>query len=248
MRLDGKVIVLTGAGGLLGRALAERFVAEGAGGVVLSDSDITALEATAAALQSSATKVAAEPADVRDADAVDRLVDLAVSAHGRLDVMVNNAGVVSPNGRIHNLTDADWRTAIDVNLFGVLHGVESAIRVMRPRRAGAIINTASVAGFTAWPYAAPYSVSKAAVIQLTKVAAVEYARDNVRVNCVCPGVFPSNMHKDLSEETMQSLAARHPLGLGSPADLVGAYVYLASDDASWTTGSALVVDGGYSAP
>jgi NAD(P)-dependent dehydrogenase (short-subunit alcohol dehydrogenase family) len=248
VKLDGKVAVLTGAGGLLGRALAERFVTEGVTGLVLSDYNAGALEATAASLRSTSTDVVAEPADVRDPMAVDRLVDLAMGRHDRLDVMVNNAGVISPNGRIHNLSADDWRTALDVNLFGVLHGLRSAVRVMRLRRSGSIINTASVAGLTAWPYAAPYSVSKAAVIQLTKVAAVEYARENLRINCVCPGVFPSSMHQGLSEETMDNLASRHPLGLGTPADLVGAFVYLASDDASWTTGSALVVDGGYSVP
>jgi 3-oxoacyl-[acyl-carrier protein] reductase len=259
MRLDGKVIVLTGAGGLLGRALAERFVAEGAGGLVLTDADSSALDAVVAALESAGrpivagaadggTRIMAAAADVRDSGAVGRVIDRAVAQHGRLDVMVNNAGVISPNGRIHNLAPEDWRRAIDVNLFGVLHGIEHAVRVMRPAGGGSIVNTASVAGLTAWPYAAPYGVSKAAVIQLTKVAAVEYARDGIRINCICPGVFPSNMHRDVPEEAMGSLAARHPLGLGAAADLVGAFVYLASDDARWTTGSALVVDGGYSAP
>jgi NAD(P)-dependent dehydrogenase (short-subunit alcohol dehydrogenase family) len=255
MRLDGKVILLTGAGGLLGRALAERFVAEGAAGLVLTDADAVALDATAAALGAGGaapdpggTPVISEAADVRESDAVGRLVDRAVAEHGRLDVMVNNAGVVSPNGRIHNLTPEDWRRAIDVNLFGVLHGIEHAVRVMRPARSGSIVNTASVAGMTAWPYAAPYGVSKAAVIHLTRVAAVEYARDGIRVNCVCPGVFPSNMHRDVPDAAMESLAAKHPFGLGTPADVVGAFVYLASDDARWTTGSAVVVDGGYSLP
>jgi NAD(P)-dependent dehydrogenase (short-subunit alcohol dehydrogenase family) len=247
-RLDGKVIVLTGAAGLLGRALAERFVAEGAGALVLTDADAGALEEAAAALEPAATQIGVEPADVRDREAMARLVARAVADHGRLDVMVNNAGVISPNGRIHNLAPEDWRRAIDVNLFGVLHGIEAAVGAMRPRRVGSIVNTASAAGLTAWPYAAPYGVSKAAVIQLTKVAAVEYARERIRVNCVCPGVFPSNMHRDVPAEAMESLAARHPLGLGAPADLVGAYVYLASDDSRWTTGSALVVDGGYNLP
>lgn len=248
LRLDGKVIVLTGAGGLLGRTLAERFVAEGAAGLVIGDLDADALGATAIALDGHGTKIVAEVADVRDPGAVDRLVDLAVADHGRLDVMVNNAGVLPPNGRLHHQSHEAWRSALDVNLFGVLHGVESAVRVMRPRRAGSIINTASVAGLTAWPYAAPYCVSKAAVIQLTKVAAVEYARENLRINCVCPGAFPSGMHKDMSESAMEALAARHPLGLGTATDLAGAFVYLASDDAKWTTGTALVVDGGYTAP
>jgi 3-oxoacyl-[acyl-carrier protein] reductase len=119
---------------------------------------------------------------------------------------------------------------------------------MRDQKAGSIILTASVSGLTAWSHAAPYCATKAAVIQLAKVAAVEYARDGIRVNCVCPGTFRSAIHDDLPPEALDTIAARHPLGLGSASDLVGAYSYLASDASRWTSGSALVVDGGYSAP
>ena len=113
---------------------------------------------------------------------------------------------------------------------------------------GSIILTASVSGLTAWSHAAPYCATKAAVIHLAKVAAVEYARDGIRVNSVCPGTFRSAIHDGLPPEALDAVAARHPLGLGTAADLVGAYSYLASEAARWTTGSALVVDGGYSAP
>jgi 3-oxoacyl-[acyl-carrier protein] reductase len=119
---------------------------------------------------------------------------------------------------------------------------------MRPRRSGSIVLTASVAGLTAWSHSAPYCATKAAVISLAKVAAVEYARDGIRVNCVCPGTFRSAIHDGLPDDALHAIAARHPLGLGSPADLVGAYSYLAGDDSRWTTGAALVIDGGYSAP
>jgi 3-oxoacyl-[acyl-carrier protein] reductase len=119
---------------------------------------------------------------------------------------------------------------------------------MRAQHAGSIVLTASVSGLTAWSHAAPYCATKAAVIQLAKVAAVEYARDGIRVNCVCPGTFESAIHADLPQEAIDAIAARHPLGLGSPDDLVGAYGYLVSDAARWTTGSAVVVDGGYAAP
>jgi 3-oxoacyl-[acyl-carrier protein] reductase len=101
---------------------------------------------------------------------------------------------------------------------------------------------------TAWSHAAPYCATKAAVISLAKVAAVEYARDGIRVNCVCPGTFLSSIHEGLPQEAIDAMAARHPLGLGSPADLVGMYSYLAGDASRWTTGTAMVVDGGYSAP
>jgi 3-oxoacyl-[acyl-carrier protein] reductase len=133
-------------------------------------------------------------------------------------------------------------------VLGAVNGIRAAVAVMRPQRSGSIVLTASVSGLTAWPYAAPYCTTKAAVIQLAKVAAVEYARDQIRVNCVCPGTFRSAIHDDLPPDALDAIAGRHPLGLGSATDLVGAYSYLCSDASRWTTGSALVVDGGYSAP
>jgi 3-oxoacyl-[acyl-carrier protein] reductase len=172
----------------------------------------------------------------------------AVKQFGALDVLVSNAGVLAPNGRIHNLTTDDWDRCYRINLLGAVNGIRAAVPVMREQRSGSIILTASVAGMTAWSHAAPYCATKAAVISLAKVAAVEYARDGIRVNCVCPGTFLSSIHEGLPQEAIDAMAARHPLGLGSPADLVGMYSYLAGDASRWTTGTAMVVDGGYSAP
>ena len=104
-------------------------------------------------------------------------------------MLISNAGVLSPNGRIHNLTTEDWERAFRVNVLGAVNGIRAAVPVMRAQQSGSIILTASVAGLTAWSHAAPYCATKAAVIQLAKVAAVEYARDGIRVNCVCPGTF-----------------------------------------------------------
>jgi 3-oxoacyl-[acyl-carrier protein] reductase len=167
---------------------------------------------------------------------------------GHLDVLISNAGVLAPNGRIHNLSADDWERSFRVNVMGAVNGITAAVAAMRPQRAGSIVLTASVAGLTAWSHAAPYCATKAAVIQLAKVAAVEYARDGIRVNCVCPGTFLSGIHEGLPPDAIDAIASRHPLGLGAPADLVGAYSYLASDASRWTTGTALVVDGGYAAP
>ena len=187
-------------------------------------------------------------ADVSDYDQVEAVITRAVERFGRLDVLISNAGVLSPNGRIHNLRTEDWERSFRVNLLGAVNGIRAAVGVMRPQHSGSIVLTASVSGLTAWSHAAPYCATKAAVIQLAKVAAVEYARDGIRVNCVCPGTFRSAIHDGLPPDALDAVAERHPLGLGSAADLVGAYSYLASDAARWTTGSALVVDGGYSAP
>jgi NAD(P)-dependent dehydrogenase (short-subunit alcohol dehydrogenase family) len=162
--------------------------------------------------------------------------------------LISNAGVLSPNGRIHNLATEDWERAFRINVLGAVNGIRAAVGVMRPQGFGSIVLTASIAGLTAWSHSAPYCATKAAVIQLAKVAAVEYARDGIRVNCVCPGTFLSAIHADLPPEALEPIAARHPLGIGSALDVAGAYSYLASEASRWTTGSALVVDGGYSAP
>ena len=243
-----RVVAITGAGGALGAAVSRQLAGEPATELVLSDVSAPSLEATVSGLGDRAESVETLLADVSDFAQVETIVALAVERFGSLDVLISNAGVLSPNGRIHNLTTEDWERAFRVNVLGAVNGIRAAVPVMRAQRSGSIVLTASVSGLTAWSHAAPYCATKAAVIQLAKVAAVEYARDGIRVNCVCPGTFLSAIHADLPQEAIDAIAARHPLGLGSAPDLVGAYSYLASDASRWTTGSALVVDGGYSAP
>lgn len=243
-----RVVVITGAGGTLGAAMAARLAAEPDTALVLSDLSEPSLAATLAALGDGPAPTATQLADVSDPAQVDAVVQLAVERFGRLDVLISNAGILSPNGRIHNLAPEDWERAFRVNVLGAVNGIRAAVGVMRPQHSGSIILTASVSGLTAWSHAAPYCATKAAVIQLAKVAAVEYARDGIRVNCVCPGTFRSAIHDRLPDEALDAIAARHPLGLGAAADLVGAYSYLAGADSRWTTGAALVVDGGYAAP
>ena len=248
MNTARRVVVINGAGGALGVALASQFAREPSTDLVLSDISERSLRATVEGLASDAGPVASMIADVSDIRAVESVVGHAVERFGRVDVLISNAGVLSPNGRIHNLETEDWERAFRVNVMGAVNGIKAAVGVMRPQKAGSIILTASISGLTAWSHAAPYCATKAAVIQLAKVAAIEYARDGIRVNCVCPGTFRSAIHDELPDAALDTIAAKHPLGLGSATDLVGAYSYLASDAARWTTGSAIVVDGGYSAP
>lgn len=243
-----RVVAIMGAGGALGAAVSRRLAGEPATDMVLSDVSGPSLEATVAGLGEPAAAVETALADVSDVDQVRSVVDLAVEGFGRLDVLISNAGVLSPNGRIHNLTTEDWERAFRINVLGAVNGIRAAVPVTRGQRSGSIVLTASVSGLTAWSHAAPYCATKAAVIQLAKVAAVEYARDGIRVNCVCPGTFRSAIHDGLPPEALAAIEARHPLGLGAAGDLVGAYSYLAGESSRWTTGSALVVDGGYSAP
>ena len=246
--MSTRVVAITGAGGTLGAALSSHFAGEPATDVVLSDVSADALADSVDGLPGDRGGVETIAADVSDIDAVDAVVALATERFGRLDVLISNAGVLSPNGRIHNLTTDDWERAFRVNLLGAVNGIRAAVPVMRAQESGSIILTASVSGLTAWSHAAPYCATKAAVIQLAKVAAIEYAREGIRVNCVCPGTFRSGIHAELPESALDAIASKHPLGLGSADDLVGAYSYLASDASRWTTGSAIVVDGGYAAP
>jgi len=243
-----RVVVITGAGGTLGAALSRQFAGEPDTDVVLSDFDASSLQATVDAIPEHPGTLESMLADVSDVAAVEAVVARAMERFGRVDVLISNAGVLSPNGRIHNLATEDWERAFRVNVMGAVNGIRAAVPVMRAQKSGSIILTASVSGLTAWSHAAPYCATKAAVIQLAKVAAVEYARDGIRVNCVCPGTFRSGIHAELPPEALDTITAKHPLGLGTAADLVGAYSYLASDASGWTTGSAIVVDGGYAAP
>jgi 3-oxoacyl-[acyl-carrier protein] reductase len=243
-----RVVAITGAGGALGAALTRQLAGEPDTDLLLSDVSAASLEATVAGLPPIEGSIETTLADVGDFAAVEAAVGLAVERFGHLDVLISNAGVLSPNGRIHNLATEDWERSFRINVLGAVNGIRAAVAFMRPQGSGSIILTASVSGMTAWSHAAPYCATKAAVIQLAKVAALEYARDGIRVNCVCPGTFLSAIHDGLPPEALDAVAARHPLGLGSAADLVGAYSYLAGDASRWTTGSAIVVDGGYAAP
>ncbi|GAY11189.1 SDR family NAD(P)-dependent oxidoreductase [Pseudonocardia sp. N23] len=245
MAVANRVVLVTGAAGGLGAAVARR-LAEPGTALVLCDLDDAGMKDVVASLPG--TPVLTRVVDVGDAEQVDAAVAAAVEEFGGLHVMVNNAGVIAPNARIHNLTAADWDLALRVNLMGVVHGMTAAIRVMRGAGGGSIVNTASVAGLTAWAYAAPYGATKAAVVHLTKIAAVEYAKERIRVNCICPGTFESGMSARIPREAMAAMEARHPLGFGVPEDVAGAFAYLAGDESRWTTGAAIVVDGGYAAP
>lgn len=246
-RLSGRTALVTGAGGTLGSAIVRGFVREGAAAVVVTDVSTEALREMCKEHQSDDVELVPVELDVTDGDRFDSVVADAVDRWGHLDVLVNNAGVVPPNAKIHNLSTDDWTTTVSVNLTGTFHGVRAAARTMRGR-GGSVVNVASVSAMTAWPYASPYCAAKAGVVHLTRVAALEYAADRLRVNCVCPGAFRSAIHRDLPAQAMDAIEDRHPLGLGTAEDVVGAVIHLASDESSWTTGQAFVVDGGYSLP
>ena len=251
--LDGKRAVVTGAAGALGSAIASRFVAEGIAAIALVDVDADQVPRPGSAVYcarkpwSDSLEVHEIVVDVTDHDAVLARYQEITAAFGGLDISVNNAGIVAPSGRIHNVSPEDFRQVLDVNLMGIFNTMKASIIAMRGAGGGSVVNTASVAGFTNWTHNSPYGASKAAVIQLTKIAAAEYANDQIRVNCVSPGTFVTSFHDDLPAGAMDGVLARHPLGrFGETPEIASAYVYLASDQTSWVTGTNLVFDGGMS--
>jgi 3-oxoacyl-[acyl-carrier protein] reductase len=248
MDQERRVIAILGAGGALGGAISRLLASEPLTDLVVSDVSASSLEATIGSLPGDGAPAEPVIADVSEFEQVEAVINRALDRFGHLDVVISNAGILSPNGRVHNLKTEDWERAFRINFMGAVNAIRAAVPTMRQQQSGSIILTGSVAGLTAWSHAAPYCATKAAVIHLAKVAAVEYARDGIRVNCVCPGTFVSAIHADLPQEAIDAIASKHPLGLGSATDVAGAYSYLASEASRWTTGSAIVVDGGYAAP
>jgi NAD(P)-dependent dehydrogenase (short-subunit alcohol dehydrogenase family) len=249
-RLAGRHAVVTGAGAGIGREIARRFAAEGAR-VTLLDLDAGALDGLLAELGDACAGT--RHVDVADAAAVDAAVAWAAGALGRIDTVVNNAGIPMV-GAVHELEEADWDRVLDVDLKSIYLVSRAAWPHLRAAGGGAIVNTASIAGIWGTPAQAGYAAAKAGAIMLTKCMALDGAADGIRVNCVCPGFTATPMLERYLAGQDDPAAARsfaaglHPLGrLGEPRDLADAFVYLVSDEARWVTGTALTVDGGLTA-
>ena len=256
--LEDKVTVITGAGSGAGRAAALLFAEHGAK-LVLGDIRVADAEAVAAQVRAAGGQARACACDVsREAD-VDALVQAAVDAYGRLDIVYNNAGITltpKPGARRTSLLDAtpdDIARVTGVNINGVLYGCKAAVRQFNAQNGGGVIvNTASVSGLIGWG-GAVYNASKGAVVNLTRALALEVAAQGIRVNSVCPGGMPTrfaNMDPDgpMAARVRESMSALHPIGRPiEPEDCAKAALFLASDLASSITGVNLPVDGGMSA-
>ncbi|MFC9252783.1 SDR family NAD(P)-dependent oxidoreductase [Amycolatopsis thailandensis] len=247
-RLDGKVALITGATGGIGRATAELFAREGAG-LVVTDIDRNAVEGLAASLEAEDADVLAARLDVASPENWSEAIESTRRRFGRLDILVNIAGVVDWPG-IEETTKDAWDRVIAVNQTGTWLGMKAAMPLLRASGNASVINTSSVLGLVGSGAAAAYQASKGAVRLLTKTAAVEYATRGVRVNSVHPGVIATPMIQELLDERgdEQPDIRRTPMRrAGSPAEIAPAMLFLAGDESSFVTGAEFVVDGGLTA-
>ncbi|WP_440770006.1 SDR family NAD(P)-dependent oxidoreductase [Natronorubrum sp. DTA28] len=250
MRLEGKTAFITGAGSGLGREAAQLFAEEGAT-VVGADIDLEGAEETIDRVEEAGQEGTALELDVTDADAVHAAVDETGSEYG-LDIMVNNAGVSHQRANVEEIDEDERDRIIDVNVKGVWNGCHAAIPYFKEQGSGAIVNTASLAGVIGAPQLGAYSLTKGAVVNFTRTVAAEVGPHGVRANAVCPGVTDTAMPRENRTEaeweaTKAEMSKYYPLKrLGRPEDVANAMLFLASDEADWITGQALVVDGGFS--
>lgn len=248
MRLAGKVALVTGGASGIGEATARLCAREGAR-VVVADRRGPAAEDVAEAIKANGGEATAVAANVADAGEVEAMVAQTAETYGGLDVLVNNAGI----NRLASATELSeelWDRIVDVDLKSVWLGCKYAIPVMRRGgRGGTIVNTASISGIAGDRQMPAYNAAKAGVINLTRALAIEYGRDNIRVNCVCPGaVLTRLLLAALTPEVEARIKAAYPLGrLGRPEEIANGILFLASDESSFVTGAALVMDGGVTA-
>ena len=244
-RFEGKAILVTGAGSGIGKATALRFGEEG-GHVLCGDINGGPAEETAAAIRQAGGQAASLVCDVANPEQVKALVAGAVERYGRLDVVVNVAGVGGFK-RTTDVTLEEWNRYIGINLTGTFMMCQQAIpHILKSE--GAIINVASVAGLKSHPYSAAYCASKGGVVMMTRALAVEYGRKGVRINAICPGgietplISQFQLPEGVSPQVLMRIS---PLGrMGKPAEIAGTIAFLASPDATYINGAAIVVDGG----
>jgi len=255
MRLENKVALITGGGSGIGRACAEMFAREGAR-VAVSDISLERAQATTQFVTSHGGDAIAISGDVSLGDDAQNMVSATVEKFGKLDVLVNSAGVSARNAMPKGSSPEEvWDKVIDVNLKGTYMVSWHAMPEMAKSGGGSIINLSSIMGLVGYPVGMgggfnPYNPSKGGVLQFTRNLAIDSASKNVRVNCICPGYVETDLTSALTKdaEALSRLETLHPIGrLGQPEEIAYAALYLASDESGFVTGTPLVVDGGYTA-
>ena len=245
MKLSGKIAIVTGGSRGIGLATA-KVLAENGATVIITAKNPERLEKAVLDVPN-AIGIAA---DVRKTNEVKNVVSKTIEKFGKLDILVNNAGIFPQIKKLHEIDEEEWNKVLDVNLTGQFRFTKEAIPYLQ-KTFGSIINISSDAGIKAYEgfNADAYSASKASLILLTKCWALEYSKDKIRVNCICPGVVDTDMTKPFlkTEKDKEFMNNEHPLGrIGQPEEIGKAVLYFVSDDASWTTGAILTVDGGES--
>lgn len=248
-RLEGRVAIVTGAGRGIGEGIARRFAREGAA-VVATQRTADEGERLAAEIRDEGGSATFVQADVTRSDDVQGLVRAAVQEYGRLDIVCANAGV-GLRRTVEDTSMDEYDRVMDANVRGVFLCMQHGIPELRRSGGGSVMVVASVASFVAFPLDAAYCASKGAVLMLTRQAALDYAPERIRVNAICPGFIVTPMldvycaaHED-PDAALAEVVALHPMGrLGTPDDVAGTAVFLASDDSAWVTGAAIPVDGG----
>jgi NAD(P)-dependent dehydrogenase (short-subunit alcohol dehydrogenase family) len=246
MKLDGKVALVTGASQGIGRGIALALASEGADIVVNCDRNVEGAEQVAGEIRGLGRRAQVIRADVSQRTQVKAMISLALNSMAKLDILVNNAGLIAPAPMLE-LAEADWDRVMDVNLKGAFLCCQAVGQHMAQRRSGAIVNVASIAAHMPEVNAGAYTPSKAGVVALTRLLAIEWARYGVRVNALSPGPVMTDMQRS-AYPTEELLAARNnavPMNRhGTPQEIGQAAVFLASDDASYMTGAELHIDGG----
>ena len=239
--LNGKVVIVTGAGKGIGRAIAERFAGQGCS-LVINDIDEALVATVVEAINADGGTAKGAVADVSNATQVNAMIDATMEAHGRIDVVVNNAGIISPMLHFFEADEAWWRRIVDVNLTGHFLVSQPAARIMAKQGGGCIINMSSGGATRAHRAFTAYDATKGGIEALTRAMAVDLAGYGIRVNALMPGSIDTS---SLGEEYRKISGVNIPMGhVGEPEDMTGAALFLASDDAAYITGDVVKVDGG----